>query len=118
MPKLEEEEEGESDYYSEARLDRILKQDIFSLGILILECIQEIPDVKRKTELDKETLNEMVEICRDIYSPFFFQMVSGMIVEDPAERIDLDGIRDYLQNIYSGNTGEEEENGDNPMEPF
>lgn len=93
--------QNEGEYYSDEELQYILKQDIYALGILILECIQEISDHKRKNELDNETMSDMIEICKDVYSPFFVNLLMRMIDTDPVKRIGLGEIRDYLKDIYS-----------------
>ena len=41
-------------YYNEERLDFLFKRDVYSLGILVLHCIEEIPITKRCTHLDEE----------------------------------------------------------------
>ena len=101
IPDLLQKQSEEEEYYSEEELQYILKQDIYALGILILECIQEISDHKRKNELDDETLSDMIEICKDVYSPFFVNLLLKMIETDPTKRIGLGQIRDYLKDIYS-----------------
>ena len=88
-------------YYSEEKLEQVSKQDIFSAGVLVLECVQNIQQIKKKFKLKKEDLEDILEICAENYSNYFNILISNMIEFDPNKRWDLEKIQDYLEDIYS-----------------
>lgn len=88
-------------YYSEEKLEEVLKNDIFSAGVLILECVQNFPSNKKKNRLFEEDLEDVLEICGENYSDFFNFIIRKMLDFNPITRWTLEQIQEYLSDIYS-----------------
>lgn len=88
-------------YYTEEKLEEVLRSDIFSAGILILECVQNFSWNKKKNRLKKEDLEDVLEICQENYSEFFTFVIGKMVDFDPVTRWNLEKIQEYLSDIYS-----------------
>lgn len=91
----------EDKYYSEVTLESILKQDIFSLGILILECIQDIPNDKKIKQIPEEEIRYMLQNCKSHYSNFIYTMLKNMVCQNPDDRWDLHHLQDYLEHFHA-----------------
>lgn len=91
---------GECIFYSEEFLEKVSKGDIFSAGILILECVQTIPSQKKKGFLKENDLSDIFEICKENYSDFFVYLIERMIDYNESTRWGLMEIQNYLDDIY------------------
>jgi serine/threonine protein kinase len=106
LDKLEDkpEDEGGWPYYSDEKLEKVSLQDIFSAGVLVLECVQNISEIKKKQKLEKKTLNEILEICEENYSNYFNTLIKKMIEFDPENRWNIKQVQSYLGDIFCEET--------------
>ena len=66
------------------------------MGILILECIQDIPREKKIKKLPEEEIKYMLQNCKSHYSHFMYKIIKNMVHQDPDKRWDLHHLQDCM----------------------
>jgi ATP-dependent protease Clp ATPase subunit len=88
--------EKKKKYYSENQLTYLFKTDLYTLGVIILNCIEEIPVSKRNQNLTREHLKNLLDICKLNYSSFFYELIKGMVDLSFSKRFSLTQVQEYL----------------------
>ena len=89
------------EYYKDEHLNFILMQDIYSAGVLVLECIQDFPRANKSKQLSDDYIKYLLEICLSHYSKYFTTLITGMVGKDITKRWNLKRIQSYLNDLYS-----------------
>lgn len=87
--------------YTQAFLDRVLKEDIYSVGVMLIHCIDFIPSKERIKRISKKKLKYLLELCDQNYSVELKEIIEKMMKEDPNERISLEEIKIFLSKIQN-----------------
>lgn len=76
--------------------DTLFKKDVYTLGVLVLNCIEEISISKRDKNLDEATLHQLTSITDEHYSKFFSTLIKNMVEINAEKRWSIHQIQKYL----------------------